>query len=400
MSTCIDHALAMSVVATLSACAGPAGPPPVSETDTENVNVALAVPPREAGLAEQAQRDVEQLRRLDRSRAPTTGGDAEAVAQRPKIQWIQPGSRRAAPTEPPARSGHRTTAAAVTGDGEEAPGVQEALGRDRSTVAEASLDEPGGGTPAPVPESSERDRLRNQIVELSSELYRRAAYSDMPLRELLLIAATTLVTPDRALATDALPGVTDREREILGHWQAFCARVGPKLAETGDPEVLVAEIDALHRQLARQPQLVVAQASLCTRVGGFGDYDEFPRNSEGRYAFLAHNGQQAVVYVEIEDFSSEPNEQGQWVTQLSQQLVVISERDGIPVWREDWQAGVDLSRKRREDFFIVQVVTLPERLSVGRYNLKIRIRDDRSGAEAETAIDFEMVADPRMAGGQ
>jgi hypothetical protein len=118
------------------------------------------------------------------------------------------------------------------------------------------------------------------------------------------------------------------------------------------------------------------------------------------YAFLAHSAQQAVVYVEIEDFTSELNEKGQWVTELSQQLVVISERDGIPVWREDWQAGVDLSRKQRDDFFIVQVVTLPDRLAVGRYNLKIRIRDDRSGAEAETAIDFEMVADARMTGGQ
>jgi hypothetical protein len=251
-----------------------------------------------------------------------------------------------------------------------------------------------------VPESDDSDRLRRLIVELSSELYRRGAYSDMPLRELLLIAATTMVTPDRALATDALPGVTERERELLAKMQEFFSQVGVKLAETGDPEVLVAEVDALHLQLSRQPQLLVAQASLCTRVGGFGDYDEFPRNVEGHYAFLAHSAQQAVVYVEIEDFTSELSEKGQWVTQLSQQLVVISERDGIPVWKEDWQAGVDLSRKQREDFFIVQVVTLPERLSVGRYNLKIRIRDDRSGAEAETAIDFEMVADARLAGGQ
>jgi hypothetical protein len=222
----------------------------------------------------------------------------------------------------------------------------------------------------------------------------------MPLRELLLIAATTMVTPDRALATDALPGVTQREREILAQWQAFCARLGPRLAETGDPEVLVAEIDALHRALVREPQLIVTQASLCTRVGGFGDYDEFSRNAAGRYAFLAHSGQQAVVYVELENFTSELNDNGQWATELSQQLVVISERDGIPVWREDWQTGVDLSRKHRDDFFIVQVITLPERLAVGRYNLKIRIRDDRSGAEAETAIDFDMLADPRMMSGQ
>ena len=104
------------------------------------------------------------------------------------------------------------------------------------------------------------------------------------------------------------------------------------------------------------------------------------------------------MYVELENFTSELNDKGQWVTELSQQLEVLNERDGIPVWREDWQTGVDQSRKKREDFFIVQVITLPDRLAVGRYNLKIRIRDDRSGAEAEAAIDFDMLADPRLTG--
>ncbi len=99
----------------------------------------------------------------------------------------------------------------------------------------------------------------------------------------------------------------------------------------------------------------------------------------------------------MEDFTSELNEKSQWVTELSQQLVIYSDRDGIPVWREDWQAGVDASKNRRDDFFIVQLITLPQRLSVGRYQLKLHIRDEKSGAEAETALEFEMVADPRMA---
>jgi hypothetical protein len=394
VSTRFDHALVIGVVTTLSACAQPPGPPPVTRADTENVQEALAVQPRTARLAEQARRDVEQLNGLDPGRTPATGHEPDTAARRPEVEWNLPAPQRRAAVEPPGRRSEAAEAPAREPAGDSRAG-QGALGR----AAERPREEPGGGA-LPAPESDDSDRLRQLIVEFSSALYRRAAYSDMPLRDLLLIAATTMVTPDRALATEALPGLTDREREILGVWQAFCARVGPRLAESGDPEVLVEEIEALYRALARQPQLVVAQASLCTRVGGFGDYDEFQRNSGGHYAFLAHNAQQAVVYVEIEDFTSELNEKGQWVTELSQQLVVISERDGIPVWREDWQAGVDLSRKQRDDFFIVQVVTLPDRLSVGRYNLKIRIRDDRSGSEAETAIDFEMVADARLAGGQ
>ena len=103
-----------------------------------------------------------------------------------------------------------------------------------------------------------------------------------------------------------------------------------------------------------------------------------------------------MVYLEIDEFTSELNEKGQWVTELSQELVIYSDRDGIPVQREGWQTGVDLTKHRRTDFFVVQIITLAERLSVGRYQLKIRVRDERSGAEAETAIDFEMIADPRL----
>jgi hypothetical protein len=256
---------------------------------------------------------------------------------------------------------------------------------------------PGGSVvPDQEPQIAETDPLGRLIVELSAELYRRGAYSDMPLRELLLIAATTMVTPDRALVPDALPGLTPREREIVGLMQDFFRQLGEDLAERGDPEVLVGAIDKLSQALHTQPQLVLPEAALCSRVGGFGDYDEFPVNDDGRYRFLAQDGQQAVVYVEVEDFTSERNKKGEWVTELSQQLVIFSDRDGIPVWREDWQLGTDVSKNRREDFFIVQVITLPPQLSVGLYQFKIHVRDKRSGAEAEVTVEFEMVADSRM----
>ena len=220
----------------------------------------------------------------------------------------------------------------------------------------------------------------------------------MPLRELLLIAATTLVTPDRRLETDALPGLTDRERALLSATQSAFVRLGEDLEVTGDPERIVAWAQALHRAVVVEPQLRLSVAALCTEVTGFGNYQEFGRNEAGHYAFLAHSGQQVVIYVEVENFTSELNANGEWETQISQQLVVYTDHDGIPVWREQWKAGVDSSKNRRDDFFIVQLISLPDRLSVGRYQLKVHIRDERSQAEAETSIEFEMVADPGLAG--
>lgn len=341
-------------------------------------------------LAEQARRDVEQILDLRQRRAADreqfADGSARHAMEPPWIDWIRP--------DPP------STARAPAQDA-----VQQPLGRDRPEADQGTTELPlpmptelPGGSVATerTRDMAETDALGRLIVELCAELYRRGAYSDMPLRELLLIAATTMVTPDRALIPDALPGLTPREREIVGLMQDFFRRLGEDLADRGDPEVLVDAIDELSKSLHKQPRLVLPKAALCSRVGGFGDYDEFPVNDEGRYRFLAQSGQQAVVYVEVEDFTSERNKQGEWVTELSQQLVIYSDRDGIPVWREDWQLGADTSKNRRQDFFIVQVIMLPPQLSVGLYQFKIHVRDKRSGAEAELTVEFEMVADSRM----
>jgi hypothetical protein len=43
------------------------------------------------------------------------------------------------------------------------------------------------------------------------------------------------------------------------------------------------------------------------------------------------------------------------------------------------------------------VITLPKALSVGKYTLKVRLRDEKSGAETEGSLPFEMVADPKLA---
>jgi len=342
-------------------------------------------------LAEQARRDVEQLRLLREqreaealARASAASTEVQTPPRTPEIQWTRPRGNG-----PAGDQGRQT---ALNSDGGPVPATEFPLPMPTEL--------PGGSIPTDgIEEGLDADRMRALIVDLSAELYRRGAYSDMPLRELLLITATTMVTPDRTLVPDALPGLTEREREIVGLMQEFFRKLGRELGESGDPEVLLPAIAELGRSLENQPRLALPTVALCTRVGGFGDYDEFARaETGGGYVFLAHTGEQAVVYLEVENFTSELDGQGRWVTELAQQLVVISDRDGIPVWREDWQRGTDMSKNRRADFFIVQVITLPKRLSVGRYQLKIHIRDERSGSEAEAVINFEMVADPRMTG--
>ncbi len=234
---------------------------------------------------------------------------------------------------------------------------------------------------------------RELLAALSRELYRDATFSKAPLRQLLMIAAISLVNSDRELSADALPGLSDRERDMVADFQEFFLDLGRRLDNARHPEAVIDDaLASLHRSLTQERQLELPVVALCSRIGGFGEYDEFDR-----YAFVAHTSRQVIVYVEVDGFTSELNEQGVWVTELSQQLVIYSDRDGIPVWREDWQTAVDMTNQKRHDYFQRQIVTLPKALSVGRYQLKVRLRDEKSGSEAEGAITFEMVADPRLA---
>lgn len=236
------------------------------------------------------------------------------------------------------------------------------------------------------------DRIRQLTVDLARELYAAGAYSEHPLRELTVIAAMGMTEPQRKLDPNAIPDLTEDERVLLAHLQTFFASVGETLDRGSDVNTGVAQAAATLKQaLVHEPQLTLPTLALCTRVGGFGDYAPFERNM-----FLAGGDQKAIVYIEIEDFVSEINQNNEFVTELSQQLTIFSERDGIPVWHEDWQQATDVTRNKRQDFFTTQIITLPKTLSVGKYTLKVRVRDEKSKAESESSLPFELVADAKM----
>lgn len=263
---------------------------------------------------------------------------------------------------------------------------------DDSAAKPASTGQSFTPTPPPALPSDEAAHLQLLLVQLSRELYQQAADEDTPLRELIVIAATTMVSSDRPFNPDALPGLTERERLLLAEMHQFFRDLGEKLKSSGDPEVIPAAVESLRARLKIEPELQLANAALASSVEGFGKVRPFEPAK-----FLAHSEQKVIVYVEVDKFASEANEQGEYVTELAQQLVIYSDRDGIPVWQEDWQTAVDRTRAKRQDFFMRQIVTLPKALSVGPYHLKVRVRDRKSGAEAEASIPFEMVADPKMA---
>jgi hypothetical protein len=384
--------------------------------------VAAHEPPlvTDSELAAQARRDMEIFLQMQAEADPARG-----EANRPAAAAGMPGTPR--PPGPAIRWNERAAGAAIELRGERPAGAAVGAGPSpaRAAAQKNQPREPEAHTPpaaasppdpeaappvlailppvepAANPHPSPRS-LDDLLADLRAELYARAGHADMPLRELFLIAAMRLLGSSAAtgpgesrpaLDPELVEGLSARERELLGMVAHFFDALGRGLDGTRDAEeVLMQQVAALRTALAAEPPLAVPEVRLCTRVGGFGDFTPFEKN-----VFLAHTEQQAVVYVEVEHFSSAQSEAGQWTTALSQSLTIYAERDGIPVWMEEWQDVRDVTQHRRHDFFIVQVITLPEALSVGRYHLKVRVRDEATGAEAENAIPFEMVADARLA---
>lgn len=352
------------------------------------------VTPETRRLAQQSERDVDLLLKAQQERAAGNAGAGGGGV-------TNGGSNTAAAiNNSPASSAAPAQRAVVWND---APRPKPAAAANAGPAASAqptaltAAASPPSSQPAatqPDPATLRPDRIKQLTVDLARELYAAGAYSDHPLRELTAIAAMSMVQPERRIDPIAIPDLTDEERQVLASLQTFFGDIGKCMEQGGSGQVGdgVAHAAATLRQsLVHEPHLKLPRIALCTRVGGFGDYAPF-----AHYSFLAGTEQKAIVYLEIADFVSEINQNNEYVTELSQQLTMYSDRDGIPVWKEDWQAATDVTRNKRQDFFTVQVITLPKPLSVGKYTLKVRVRDEKSKAEAETSIPFELVADAKM----
>jgi hypothetical protein len=160
--------------------------------------------------------------------------------------------------------------------------------------------------------------------------------------------------------------------------------------------------DALARSLARlapPPQLKIGRALLCTRVQGFGRYDPYDTNT-----FIARRPIRAIVYIELDGFLSRPARgvdpvdssmslSDQVSVELSQSLTLFHDPSGLQAWHRPAKSVVDTSRNKRRDFYLIQQIELPDTLSVGKYNLKVTVKDVTSGSEAEAVLPISVVAD-------
>ncbi len=354
--------------------------------------------------------------------APSTGDpgfsslaalDEEPRSSRPEPAPSRPGTpapaqstadsastSRAQPSTAPDRTAPRDPADVALADAygiRAAPPKAQVRGGDGIDFLVALGADPDRGREARSGAPTSREELAQRLSESLRELVEDTSDPDEAYRAAAALAGLEALEPgaiDRISNTSTL---TPEQLEVI-------RAAGEMARALGDPE---SRLDAdraselmgdLSQRLAAARGLRVTRATLCTRVRGFGRYEEFGSN-----IFLAGQSQPVIVYVEVDGFTSEPIPGGAEGTlhevKLSQRLEMYHAVDGLNTWNRAAETDRTVSRNVLRDYYLINQVVLPPNLSVGKYVLKVVMRDLNSdrGAIDEALIPIEIVSDPSIA---
>lgn len=247
--------------------------------------------------------------------------------------------------------------------------------RARPEAEQATVE--GSVMPAPPADGSARkfaQRVKDYPQDLSAhvddELSRFLREEPVPDVQ----AMASLTAEDRELLSALMDSLTNFRSALRSDNNMLFSRKIRPLIELSD-------------RLRGQAELAVPTLALCTWARGYGLYDPLEPAR-----FVAGKEHKVVVYCEVENFQSQPNDKKQYETHLTQDVVLYTESSGLEVWKDKRQSYIDQSRARRHDFFIGRVISLPANLTIGTYLLKVTIEDTQAKHIAENTVPIEIVA--------
>ncbi len=180
------------------------------------------------------------------------------------------------------------------------------------------------------------------------------------------------------------PGLRPSEERMVAMVASYLGEFRRELAASPDAEDRVEPILEAAEALRSEVGLRLPTAELCSEVRLWGDYDAI----EGR--FVAGKPHRAVLYVEADGFKSEQQSDGRWLTRLSLSAVLYDD-EGRPVMSLPPKNAQDQSRRRRRDFFLSGLLTLPPHALPGKHMLKVTVRDELAGRVAQQSVPITFI---------
>ncbi|RMH25141.1 MAG: hypothetical protein D6692_11730 [Planctomycetota bacterium] len=246
---------------------------------------------------------------------------------------------------------------------------------------------------AASPASDPEQRKQQLVEELVGVLVSLARSGDAPGSAALALAGLETLRPQaleelkaEGLLSDAEIASLDAARQMF---DALRADGG-----IADPSRISEVLERIRQDLVARAGLRIVRAELCTRVLGYGRYETFESNR-----FIAGQPIQVIIYTEVDGYTHRettgPDGEPRYEVELSQRLELYHIADDLNTWNRAAESDKTVSRNRVRDYYLINQVTLPRNLTIGKYHLKVVMRDLVGGSMAEAIIPIEVVASTR-----
>ncbi len=239
----------------------------------------------------------------------------------------------------------------------------------------------------PVDPRVRRDALAKELAGILSELVESG---EDPGASALALASLKTLLPDDTGTLVHQGVLSEPERASIDAVRSLLGSMTSE-GEIASPDQVSVRLETIKAELDAWAGLSIRHAALCTRVDGYGRYETFPS-----YRFIAGQAQEVIVYTELDRFAQSitmgPDGQPRYGIELSQRLELYHVADDLNTWNRAAETLRDESRNRLRDYYLTNRVWLPGNLGVGRYHLKIVMRDLIGEKLAETIIPIEIVA--------
>jgi hypothetical protein len=265
-------------------------------------------------------------------------------------------------------------------------------GAGLSTLAADQGSTPAANTPATATPSTEVPSSApagpaSASKDLVASLRDRILTSNKPFDAALSLAALAAVEPAAAAELD---DPASPIRRVLSPTEL---RTLASVRQTLKNVTASPDSAAAGSATAAQTGFRIVRAALCSSVSGFGQYRAFKDTT-----FTAGRPIRAVLYIELDGFDHKPQPDGddgspRWSVDVSRELSLYA--SGLLVWHRPAAAVQEISLNKRRDFYLVEEITLPPTLGVGKYDLKISVRDQSVGTTplAEALVPLRLVTE-------
>ena len=198
-----------------------------------------------------------------------------------------------------------------------------------------------------------------------------------------------LLNDDEERAMAPTPGMSeDTQKVVLAQIKAMISAKGATGRDSaGAAQAQLASAEAIRTAAKDKADLQVPRVVLCTSIRRFGDYTPITP-----LIFPAGKKNQALLYIEVENYQSRPTNDGQYEVLLSMRESLLDAK-GKELWAFQTPKIQDISRQQREDFFLsTQPRTIPPGLPAGEYAYKVEVEDLIAGKINSNMTKFKLVA--------